>query len=107
MTVVFCLGTRLLVHMCTTLENGVLHNRQQLGRAENSFIDHGELVAVKTLSGRKAPHCDKDQFCDKIPFVAEHCGLNNKERKKEDEKWHFCNHILLDLAVFRMAFGHL
>ena len=37
MTVVFGLGTRLCVHMRTTLENGVLHNRQQSGRAENSF----------------------------------------------------------------------
>ena len=64
MTVVFGLGTRLLVRMCTTLENGILHNGQQQGRAENSFIDQGELVAMKTLSGRKALRCDKHQFCD-------------------------------------------
>ena len=31
------------------------------GRAEN-FIDQGELVAMKTVSGGKAPRCDKDQF---------------------------------------------
>ena len=37
--------------MHTTLENGVLHNGQQLGRTENSFIDQGEFVAMKTLSG--------------------------------------------------------
>ena len=50
MTVVFGLGTRLHVCMRTTLENGVLRNEQQLGRVENSFIDQGEFVAMKTLS---------------------------------------------------------
>ena len=62
MTVVFDLGTRLHVRMRTTLENGVLRNRQQPtepGRAENSFIYQSELVAMKTLSGCKAPRCDK------------------------------------------------
>ena len=52
--------------MCTTLENGVLRNGQQQGKAENSFIDQGELVSMKTLSGHKAPRYDKDQFCDKM-----------------------------------------
>lgn len=66
MTVVFGLGTRLRVRMRTTLENGVLRNGQQPGRAENSFIDQGELEAMKTLSGRKALRYDKDQFCDKM-----------------------------------------
>ena len=66
MTVVFGLGTRLHVRMRTTLENGVLHNRQQPGRAVNSFIDQGEFVAMKTLSGHKTPHCDKEQFRDKM-----------------------------------------
>jgi len=47
MTVVFGLGTRLRVRMHTTLENGVLCNRQQPGRAANSFIDQGKFVAVK------------------------------------------------------------
>ena len=63
---VFDLGTRLRVRMRTAIENGVLRNGQQPGRAENSFIDQGELVAMKTLSGCKAPRCDKDQFCDKM-----------------------------------------
>ena len=40
-------------------------------------------------------------------IVVELCGLNKKERKKEDETWHFCNRTLLRLAVLRMAFGHL
>ena len=67
MTVVFGLGTRLRVRMRTTLENGVLRNRRQpQGRAENSFIDRDEFVAMKTLSGCKAPRCDKDQFRDKM-----------------------------------------
>ena len=52
--------------MCTTLENGILRNDQQLGSAVNSFIDQGEFVAMKTLSGRKVPRCDKYQFCDKM-----------------------------------------
>ena len=61
MTVVFGLGTRLRVGMRTALENGVLRNGQQPGRA---FIDQGESVAMKTLSGCKALHCDKRQFRD-------------------------------------------
>ena len=66
MTVVFGLGTRLFVRMRTTFENGVLRNGQQPGRAENSFIDRDEFVAMKTLSGCKVPRCDKDQFRDKM-----------------------------------------
>ena len=66
MTVVFGLGTRLRVRMRTTLENGVLRNRQQPGRAENSFIDQDKFVAMKTLSGCKALRCDEHQFRDKI-----------------------------------------
>ena len=54
------------MHMRTTFENGVLHNGQQPSRAENSFIDQGEFVGMKTLSGCKAPRCDKHQFCDKM-----------------------------------------
>ena len=63
MTVVFGLGTRPHVRMRTTLENGVLCNRQQPGRAEN---DRDEFVAMKTLSDCKAPRCDKDHFRDKM-----------------------------------------
>ena len=64
MTVVFGLGTKLRVRMRTTLENGVLRNGQQPGRAENSFIDQCEFVAMKTLSGYKALRCDQRQFRD-------------------------------------------
>ena len=66
MTVVFSLGTRLRVHMRTTFENGVLRNGQQPASAVNNFIDQGEFGAMKTLSGRIAPRCDKHQFCDKM-----------------------------------------
>ena len=66
MTVAFGLGTRLCVRMRTTLENGVLRNRQQVGRAENSFINQDEFVAMKMLSGCKAPSCNKHQFRDKM-----------------------------------------
>ena len=65
-TVVCGLGTRLRVRMRTTFENGVLRNRQQPGRAENSFIDRDEFVAMKTLCGFKAPRCGKHQFRDKM-----------------------------------------
>ena len=50
----------------TILENGVLCNGQQPGRTENGFIDQGEFVAMKTLSGCKVQCCDKHQFCDKM-----------------------------------------
>ena len=66
MTVVFGLGTRLRERMRTTLENGVLRNRQQPGRAENSLINQDEFVAMKTLSSCKAPCCDKHRFRDKM-----------------------------------------
>ena len=66
MTVVFGLGTSLCVRMRTILENGVLGNRQQPGRAENGFIDQDEFGAMKTLSDCNAPRCDKHQFCDKM-----------------------------------------
>ena len=62
MTVVFGLGTRLRMCMCT-LENGVLRNREQPSSAENSFIDQDEFVAMKMLSGCKA---DKHQLRDKM-----------------------------------------
>ena len=66
MTVVFSLGTRLRVCMRTTFENGVLRNGQQSVSAVNNFIDQGEFVAMKTLSDRIAPRCDKHQFYDKM-----------------------------------------
>ena len=53
-----------------------------------AFIDQGEFEAMKTLSGRRAPHCDKDQFHAKMTeylnrfrdIVVEHRGLNKRER---------------------------
>ena len=47
------------MHMRTTLENGVLRDGQQPGRAENIFIDQSKFVAMKMLSGCKALGCDK------------------------------------------------
>ena len=46
MTVVFGVGMKLLVHMRTRLENGVLPNHQQSGSAVNSFIDLDEFEAI-------------------------------------------------------------
>ena len=67
MSVVYGLGTRLRLCMCTKLENGVQPNGQQPG-AVSSFINQGEFVyvAMKMLSDRKALHCDKKRFCDKM-----------------------------------------
>ena len=31
-----------------------------------AFTDQGEFEATKTLSGGRAPHCDKHQFCAKM-----------------------------------------
>ena len=31
-----------------------------------AFIDQGEFEAMKTLSVRRTPHCDKDQFHAKM-----------------------------------------
>ena len=66
MTVVIGLGTRLDVRMRTRLENGVLRNGQQPGSAENSFFDYSKFVAMKSLSGWDAAHCDEHQFRAKI-----------------------------------------
>ena len=70
MTVVFGLGTRLGVHMRTTLENGVLHNEELSGSAVNNFFDQGNFVAMKMLSGWEAARCDEHQFCAKIKVSA-------------------------------------
>ena len=56
----------------------------------NSFIDQGEFGAMKMLSGRIAPRCDKHQFCDKMTvfelFSSYRCMnkvvVTKKERKK-------------------------
>ena len=62
MTVVFGLGTRLCVHMRTTLENGVLRNEQPSGSAVNNFFDQGNFEGMN----REAARCDEHQFCAKI-----------------------------------------
>ena len=49
----------------------------------NSFVDQGKFEAMKMLSDRRAPHCDKHQFHAKmtveISCIVEHSGLNKKE----------------------------
>ena len=103
MTVVIGLGMRLDVHMHTRLENGILHNGQQPGSAENSFFDHSKFEAMKSLNDWEAARSDKDQFRAKIkvsvpePFSSYRrltSGLN-KERKKNTKNGtfattHFC-----------------
>ena len=73
------------------------------------FIDQGKFKAMKTLSGRRPPRCDKHQFRAKMTvstqdIVVDHSGLNKKEYKNGTFMTaHFC----IYLAVFHVAFGHL
>ena len=55
-----------------------------------AFIDQGEVEAMKMPSGRKALHCDKDQFRAKMAMslnhlrdIVEHSGRKKKERIRE------------------------
>ena len=54
------------MRMRTKLENGVLSNGQQPQSVVNGFVDQDEFEAMKTLSGRRAPRCDKHQFRAKM-----------------------------------------
>ena len=80
-----------------------------------AFIDQGEFEAMKTLNGWEAARSDVHQFRAKIKVstlaVFELSLLDKwseqRKNKKEYEKWHFCYHTLLRLAVFRVTFGHL
>ena len=107
MTVVFGLGTRLRVRMCTTFENGVLRNGQQPVKAENSFIDQNEFVAMKTLSGRIAPRCDKHQFCDKMTvstWTVFEISLLNGLKKERRRKMAVSQPHTLALSCFPRGF---
>ena len=70
MIVAFGLGTRICLHLHTTLENGGLRNRQQPGRAVSSFFDHDKFEVIKMLSSWEAARCDEHQFCAKIKVSA-------------------------------------
>ena len=55
--------------MCACVQNyknGVLSNGQQPQSVVNDFIDQCEFEAMKTLSSRRAPRCDKHQFRAKM-----------------------------------------
>ena len=99
-TAVFGLGTRLRVHMHTTLENGILHNRQQ---------------PMKMLFGRRAPSCDKHRFCDKMTVVTwnvfeislfEQSGCNEERTRilyyYVDWKRHTLDNIWVTVTSLRM-----
>ena len=68
--------------------------------------NHDNLVVPKTLNGRKAYTVISISFVTKwqwvLDIVVEHSG-----KKKEWEKWHFRYRILLRLAAFHEALGHL
>ena len=70
MIVAFGLGTRICLHLHTTLENGGLCNGQQPGRAVSSFFDHDKFEVMKMLSSWEAARCDEYQFCAKIKVSA-------------------------------------
>ena len=62
--VVFGLGIRLHVRMRTKLEFFVTNSNHRF--CEWIFIDQVEFEAAKTLSGRRARRCDKNQFLAKV-----------------------------------------
>ena len=78
-----------------------------------TFIDWGEVEAMKTPIGCTAPRCDKDQFHAKMTVnISTVCKISLLNivvvtRKKEYEKWHFCYRTLMCLTIFRVTFGHL
>ena len=45
-----------------------------------AFVDQGEFEAMKTVSGCRAPRCDKHQFCAKTSVDARHLGVSPSER---------------------------
>ena len=53
-----------------------------------AFIDQGEFEAIKTLSVRRAPRCDKDQFRAKMTVSTTVCEISllKAERRKEEIK---------------------
>ena len=61
-----------------------------------AFIDQGEFEAMKTLSGLRAPCCDKHQFCAKMMVITQTVFVilllnivvltRKKERKKGRKK---------------------
>ena len=51
--------------MCACLQNGVLHNGQQLDSAMNNSERAEKFEAMKMLSGCRALCYDKHQFCAK------------------------------------------
>ena len=65
------------------------------------FIDQGEFKSVEMLSGWEAVRYDEHPFRAKIKVSAWTVfelslfeQKSQQERKKEDEKWHFCYRTL-------------
>ena len=75
---------RLHVRMRSRLENGILHNGQQLGSAVNSFFDQGKFEAMKTLNGCGPVCCNEHQFRAKIkviePFLSYRCLISGQRK---------------------------
>ena len=65
----------------------------------NSCTNQGEFVAMKALSGRKAPRTDKHQFRDKITWSFFEKSLFDKVAWTKDNKSgtfttaHFCVYL--------------
>ena len=64
-----------------------------------AFVDQGEFEAMKTLSGRRAPRCDKHQFRTKMTvstlnrlrdIVVERSGRNKNTKNGTFATAHFC-----------------
>ena len=52
--------------MCVCVQHLKMASYATDNSAVNNFIDEGEFGAMKTLSDRIAPRCDKHQFYDKM-----------------------------------------
>ena len=98
---VFGLGTRLHVRMRAKLENGILRNGQQLQCTVNGQV-------LKTLcivgSAHWGTHCISAKTTVSTWTVLELTWLN---KLWWWQKWHFCYHTLLCLAVFWDTSGKL
>ena len=80
---------------------------RQPARAENSFLDRGEFVAMKTLSSWEAACCDEHQFHAKIKVSARailQLSFFVKHEKWSEQKLALS---LLRLGVFHMAYEQL
>ena len=80
MTVVFGLGTRLHLHMCARLENGVLHNTKcDLHNSVNSICVHRNWTLVCFVTSWGSGHDHNRTFFKVNTNTHRHCTLQAHE----------------------------